>query len=839
MHGIRRIKKSQSNVIPFAFTPPSAALRLTTYAPTVSIAPAPPLGAEAMKFLQLLRPAGPWVLTAIDPDNGKITTTTVDTADQVMAFVRQHNGTRNLYYSVNPTRTRLDSKAAKTDIAAVEYGLGDFDPLPGESSEGAKARYLKQLKSFEPRATALVDSGNGIQGLWCIERIELAEPTKNAFGDLAFSPEDQAKIADVEARIKAIMLRLGSVAGTQNIDRILRLPGTINLPGVAKRAFGRVTCKAKLLWFDDTDAAYPLSAFPKAELALKDEAAGNVTAIDWTEVSRHAGWLKGASDLPADFNTKGKIIVAHTGTLKTLNDDLMAAHLLAKPYASWSEVAMALAAVFKLDGRYSTEQIVAALLCDLDCTQHIDRQTDKDRAAERCVQRSYDPPKDGIDRTLGWRERLKNGLPKPSLFNARLAIDELGVECLLDTFHNRMHFGFRGDRARHELQSFGDEVSDNGIIQLRQMISVQFGVDMSDRFVRDAVISIALEHCFNPVRDMLDKAQADWDGVERLDMMAVTYFNTANTPLNRATVRKMMIAAVRRARHPGCKFDNIVVLESEEGWNKSTAFRVLAGDENFSDVSILGHGGREVQEQLADVWIHECAELAGMRKAEIETVKSFASRQEDRARRAYGHFLESQKRHSIEVGSTNSDAYLLSQTGNRRFWPLRLLKRIDIEQLKRDRLQLWGEAATYEANGESVVLDQKLWSAATAEQEKRRVRDNWEDIVADMPTHVHEGMTAGRVEHLHLKPGVDDKYAEAYHKIIHDQSDRHVVSTIDVLTWVLNVPFKDQTTATTMRLGNVMRLAGWQRSSNGKVTIEGKQVRGYFRRKASKKKKAF
>ena len=54
---------------------------------------------------------------------------------------------------------------------------------------------------------------------------------------------------------------------------------------------------------------------------------------------------------------------------------------------------------------------------------------------------------------------------------------------------------------------------------------------------------------------MLDKAEADYDGVERLDEMAVTYFNCEDTPLNRAILRKTMIAAVRRVRQPGCKFD--------------------------------------------------------------------------------------------------------------------------------------------------------------------------------------------------------------------------------------------------------------------------------------------
>ena len=72
-------------------------------------------------------------------------------------------------------RTAMTRKAAKTDIAAIEYLLGDLDPHGGESSQDPKARYLKALKTFKPAATAIIDSGNGIQGLWKLATpIELA-----------------------------------------------------------------------------------------------------------------------------------------------------------------------------------------------------------------------------------------------------------------------------------------------------------------------------------------------------------------------------------------------------------------------------------------------------------------------------------------------------------------------------------------------------------------------------------------------------------------------------------------------------------------------------------------
>ena len=104
-----------------------------------------------------------------------------------------------------------------------------------------------------------------------------------------------------------------------------------------------------------------------------------------------------------------------------------------------------------------------------------------------------------------------------------------------------------------------------------------------------------------------------------------------------------------------------------------------------------------------------------------------------RARGAYERFLKDQPRQSIEVGTTNSDAYLLSTTGNRRFWPFKMLSRVDMARLRADRLLLWGEAARAESAGETLVLDAKLWDAAAVEQEERRVVDPWEDELANVP----------------------------------------------------------------------------------------------------------
>jgi Family of unknown function (DUF5906) len=232
----------------------------------------------AVDFLERLRPGGPWLLSACDPnkdqgDPGAITTTTVRDSAAALTFVRRHNGTKNLYFSVNPTRHALEKKAAKVDIAAIEYALADCDPKSDETSVKAKARYLAELEAFRPRPSAIIDSGNGVQCLWRLEQsITLNTPIwDEREKKFVYPKETQARIADVESRIKAAMLRLGAKPGTQNIDRILRLPGTMNLPNRKKRDEGREPCPALLLEFNDT--SHPLAAFPPDE--------GASESVDW------------------------------------------------------------------------------------------------------------------------------------------------------------------------------------------------------------------------------------------------------------------------------------------------------------------------------------------------------------------------------------------------------------------------------------------------------------------------------------------------------------------------------------------------------------------------------
>ena len=434
---------------------------------------------------------------------------------------------------------------------------------------------------------------------------------------------------------------------------------------------------------------------------------------------------------------------------------------------------------------------------------------------------SLAPPSPLTVTTPKWREVFPNGKPRASLYNARAGIMAMHIVCRHDLFRDVTIIGYAGDNIVHELKPLMGELTNSALSVLRQRFSEQFGFDPQDSFILEAVKTLAFDNCFDPILDLLSEAQGKWDGKKRLDTWVVTYLGCKPTPLNKAIGRKFLIAAARRARVPGCKFDNILTLEGDEGIEKSTAFRVLAGDQYFSDQSILGARDKEVQEQLSGVWIHESADLTGLKKADVDHVKAFASRQEDRARPAYGRVLERRKRRGVEGATTNDDEYLQSQTGNRRFWPLPV-GRIDIEALRRDRLQLLGEAAHHESKGESLVLEESLWPDAKMEQEKRRVKHPWEEILANIPDSVKL--------FLDLPDSMNQDYQIVHRSTDGDGVTLEEVFSADLLTYVLRIPLAQQRRDHSMTLATCMRLAGWLRRDGGKVSINGKRGRGYCRR---------
>jgi predicted P-loop ATPase len=229
------------------------------------------------------------------------------------------------------------------------------------------------------------------------------------------------------------------------------------------------------------------------------------------------------------------------------------------------------------------------------------------------------------------------------------------------------------------------------------------------------------------------------------------------------------------------------------GTEKSTAIEVLAGSENFSDQTILGVRDREAQELLAGIWLFEIAELSNIRRTEVEHIKAFASRTVDRARPAYGRTRIDQPRRCILFATTNNDQYLKEH--DRRFWPIKTTA-INIAALRRDRDQLWAEAAAKEP-GASIVLGRDLWNAAGDEQKARQEHGPWDDKLTD---------AAGTIE----------------------QGEERVSSS-DLLETALGIHISKQRDVDYKRLGRCMRRLGWDGPKN--LRVGDQLTKGYSRKR--------
>lgn len=262
----------------------------------------------------------------------------------------------------------------------------------------------------------------------------------------------------------------------------------------------------------------------------------------------------------------------------------------------------------------------------------------------------------------------------------------------------------------------GDAWTDADDSELRRYIELAYHITGKER-IMDAVSSVARSNTTHPVKDYL--RGLEWDGTERLDTLLVDYLNAEDSEYTRAVTRKAFTAAVARIMRPGCKFDYVLVLAGPQGRGKSTLINRMSNGW-FTD-SLAGIGTKEAYEGIQGFWLVELGELAAMRKTEIEVTKNFISKQVDSYRAPYGRRVEDHKRQCVFFGTTNSSAFLRDDTGNRRFWPVRLGEGDPKHTVWGDLTpnvvaQLWAEACTRYAEGEPLTLGKELEAYAIEQQ---------------------------------------------------------------------------------------------------------------------------
>lgn len=282
-------------------------------------------------------------------------------------------------------------------------------------------------------------------------------------------------------------------------------------------------------------------------------------------------------------------------------------------------------------------------------------------------------------------------------------------------------------RSVQGLDTFKD-VDYSGI---RNYIDCVYGIVSTQKI--DDALSLEFErNKFHPIRDYIESQE--WDGVNRIDTLLIDYFGADDNVYTRSAIRKMLCAAVARVFDPGVKFDTALILVGEQGTYKSTFVKRL-GMDWFSDTFTTVQG-KEAFEQIQGAWLIEMAELSGLRKAEVESIKHYISKREDMFRPAYGRAIETYKRQCVFFGTTNNKDFLRDPTGNRRFMPIdvhkeRVTKSVikDLTQSEID--QVWAEAYTLYKAGEPLFLSGEEETLAKVEQYKHSETDERRGLIEE------------------------------------------------------------------------------------------------------------
>lgn len=249
-----------------------------------------------------------------------------------------------------------------------------------------------------------------------------------------------------------------------------------------------------------------------------------------------------------------------------------------------------------------------------------------------------------------------------------------------------------------------------------------------------AVTKAVDDRSYHPIREFFETLPA-WDGVERADTLLIDYLGAEDTPYVRAVTRKELCAAYCRVYHPGIKFDSMIVLNGDQGIGKSTLIAKLGGEWYSDSLNLSDMNDKTAAEKLQGYWIMEIGELAGMRKADLDKVKAFISRQDDKYRASFGRRVTPHPRQCVFFGTTNSqNGYLRDITGNRRYWNVKVpgngkYKPWDMDE---DTVrQVWAEVMVYAKAGEKLYLPSELEAYAKEEQRAAMERDDREGLVQE------------------------------------------------------------------------------------------------------------
>lgn len=294
----------------------------------------------------------------------------------------------------------------------------------------------------------------------------------------------------------------------------------------------------------------------------------------------------------------------------------------------------------------------------------------------------------------------------------------------------------------------GDEEGqlDDMIARVAVFAQRAYGMGPGAQVLGAAIATVATKRKFYPPREWLEGLEA-WDGVARLHEVP---WMVMGSPAEEGGVvgaffRRFMVGAVARMMAPGCKMENVLVLQGAQGARKTSLVEVLFGKPwTLSNLP----EGKDGEMQLAMAWAVELGELVVFNRRQVNELKEFFSRSVDTFRAPYGADVRQTPRHCVFVGTTNATGILTDPTGSRRYWVVPVGK-IDLELLSAARGQLWAEALALYRAGE------QWWLTEEEEAQRREDAGQW------VPEHPWSALVEEWLHDLARERGI--KGGEALH----------------------------------------------------------------------------
>lgn len=229
---------------------------------------------------------------------------------------------------------------------------------------------------------------------------------------------------------------------------------------------------------------------------------------------------------------------------------------------------------------------------------------------------------------------------------------------------------------------------------------------MAKQSVADAMDLVCHENRADPLRQLVEACRDNWDGISRIDRLFSDYFvaEDSNEYTRELGIISMM-TLVLRALNPGAFQKMVPILEGKQDIAKSKGISALCPNAEWFGDSLPAIHTKDASSYLRGKFIVEIAELSATKRADIDDLKSFITRRVEKYRPAYGRKEVEEPRRCMFWGSTNRNDYLRDETGNCRFYPVRIIS-VDVEGIVADRNQLIGEAA---ANLEKALQEKNAW----------------------------------------------------------------------------------------------------------------------------------